>query len=111
MNNIVYSSDPDYIERCPVCDEPLEQCICQDKKPIGKSSDTIYIQRERKGRKGKTVTTIANLEGDLKAIQKELQKLCGAGGTVKNNIVEIQGDQREKIQKYLEQRGFQVKLK
>jgi len=111
MNNIVYSTDPDFKERCPNCDEPLDQCVCREKKPVGKGGDTVYIQRERKGRKGKTVTTIANLRGDLKALQKELQKHCGAGGTVKNSIVEIQGDQCLKIRKYLEQKGFRVKLK
>jgi translation initiation factor 1 len=70
----------------------------------------VYIKREVKGRAGKTVTTISNVGMELKRIQKELQRLCGAGGTVKNGIIEIQGDHREKIKVYLEKKGMPVKL-
>ena len=83
-----------------------------DDSSLGNSAlDTIYIERDRKGRKGKVVTVISGLKGDLKALQKELQKQCGAGGSVKNNTIEIQGDHRDKIALILQEKGYKVKLK
>jgi translation initiation factor 1 len=109
MGKIVYSTDPQWRERCPVCSEAIDQCICSQDE-TGPTQQTVYLARDRKKRKGKTVTTITNLKCDLRSLQKELQKHCGAGGTVKNGIIEIQGDQRTKIQKYMEQKGYKVKL-
>jgi translation initiation factor 1 len=109
-NSIVYSTDPDYRSRCPVCDEFEDDCNCQKNSQNVKSGTIINIRREVKGRRGKTVTTIANLRQEPKKWQKELQKLCGAGGTLKYGVIEIQGDHREKIKTYLIQQGFQVKF-
>ncbi|HMY40653.1 MAG TPA: stress response translation initiation inhibitor YciH, partial [Marinagarivorans sp.] len=69
--------------------------------------------RERGGRKGKTVTIVTGLPGDAAALAQiatTLKKFCGTGGTVAGDNVEIQGDHREKIKSYLEQKGFKVKL-
>jgi translation initiation factor 1 len=103
---IVYSTDSDWQETCPDCNEPIAGCICSLKKAPTGLSNTVYIKR----RGGKTVTTLSNIGEDAKNIQKELQRLCGAGGTVKKGIVEIQGDHREKIKRYLESKGLRVKL-
>ncbi|UAA40132.1 stress response translation initiation inhibitor YciH [Paraneptunicella aestuarii] len=73
----------------------------------------IRIRRETKGRKGKGVTTITGFDlsdDELKLLAKDLKKLCGTGGAIKGDVIEIQGDNREKIKSTLEQRGFQVKL-
>ena len=73
----------------------------------------VRIRREVSGRKGKGVTTIAGLEmldADLKKLAKSLKQLCGTGGSVKNGIIEIQGDHREKILESLESQGHTVKL-
>lgn len=73
----------------------------------------VRIRREVSGRKGKGVTTIAGLDltnTELKALAKTLKQLCGTGGSVKNNVIEIQGDHREKIRTALEQQGHTVKL-
>jgi translation initiation factor 1 len=108
-DSIVYSTDPQWKEKCPVCDETLDHCVCATEPDKSQSSGIIYIQRDRKGRKGKTVTLISNISSDRKMMQKELQKLCGAGGTIKNDIIEIQGDHREKIRTYLQEKGYTVK--
>ncbi len=71
---------------------------------------TAYIERDRKKRRGKTVTVIRNLKGDLSGLKKELQKHCGAGGSLKNNEIEIQGDHRDKIAAYLREKGFKIKF-
>jgi len=110
MDKVVFSTDPNWKEKCTICKNPIDECICLKNENISTAHQTAYIARDRKKRRGKTVTTVANLRGDLKALQKELQKHCGAGGTVKNGIIEVQGDHREKIHNYLRQRGYNVKM-
>lgn len=73
----------------------------------------VRIRRETKGRKGKGVMTINGLllkEKELKALAKELKKLVGCGGAVKDGIIEIQGDKRDVIKAHLEKKGHTVKL-
>lgn len=73
----------------------------------------VRIRRETKGRKGKGVMTISGLLLDAKALKilaKDLKKFCGCGGSVKNGIIEIQGDNREAIKGFLEKKKFTVKL-
>lgn len=73
----------------------------------------VRIRRETRGRKGKGVTTVAGVPlqaAELKALATELKKLCGTGGAVKNDTIEIQGDHREKIRVLLESRGYNVKF-
>lgn len=73
----------------------------------------VRIKRETKGRKGKGVMTINGLlldEKSLKTLAKELKKLVGCGGAVKDGIIEIQGDKRDVVKAYLEKKGYTVKL-
>ena len=73
--------------------------------------------RDKKGRKGKVVTVVSGFtltEADLKALAKDLKNLCGAGGTIKSDstgqIIEVQGDHREKIAEKLESLKYKVKF-
>jgi translation initiation factor 1 len=78
-----------------------------------KGDGFIRMRRETAGRNGKGVTTLSGFElsdAELQTLVKQLKQLCGTGGTVKNWIVEIQGDQRDKLKAELEKRGFKVKL-
>jgi translation initiation factor 1 len=69
----------------------------------------VRVGRTKAGRKGKTVTLVTGLpEADLGAVATELKKLCGSGGAVKDGVVEIQGDHRDKIVARLEGR-YRVK--
>lgn len=73
----------------------------------------VRIRRETAGRNGKGVTTITGVpldEAKLKELAKALKVLCGVGGAVKDGVIEIQGDHREKLKAELEKRGFTVKL-
>lgn len=90
--------------------------ITSDKKNTDnapKGDGIVRIRRETKGRKGKGMTTITGVDlpdTELKKLAKDLKKLCGTGGAVKDGVIEIQGDNRDKIKQVLEQRGFNVKL-
>ncbi|SMF43513.1 translation initiation factor 1 (eIF-1/SUI1) [Alteromonadaceae bacterium Bs31] len=73
---------------------------------------TVRIARETKGRKGKGVTLVSGFDMDEKALKgmaKSLKQLCGTGGTLKLDVIEIQGDQRDKIAEYLQSKGHPVK--
>lgn len=84
---------------------------------IGKSlppeQQTVYLHRESKGRAGKGVILLKGLaltEADLTSLAKTIKQACGSGGTVKDGVIEIQGDQREKIAEILRKLGYKVKL-
>ena len=73
----------------------------------------VRLLRDRKSRGGKTVTLVAGLSGTpaaLNALASDLKRLCGTGGTVRGEVIEIQGDVRERIKGELERRGYTVKL-
>lgn len=86
----------------------------QQKAQTAAAGDGIVrIRRETKGRKGKGVTTISGLAlgaDELKSIAAELKKLCGSGGSVKQGVIEIQGDHREQVKSALEKQGYTVKF-
>jgi translation initiation factor 1 len=82
-------------------------------KPAIKTDGIVRIRLETKGRKGKGMTTIAGVdlpEKELKDLCSQLKKMCGTGGAIKNSIIEIQGDNRDKIKATLEKLGHNVKL-
>lgn len=88
-----------------------------DKTPVAAPTpgpdSVVRLQRESKGRSGKGVTLITGLPldaGALKSLAKELKQLCGTGGTVKDGVIEIQGEQRERLKPFLEKKGFKVKM-
>ena len=84
-----------------------------ESKPTAISDGIIRISRETKGRKGKGVTLISGFDlapNDLKALAKKLKKSCSTGGTVKDGIIEIQGDHRDSLKSQLEKLGHSVKL-
>jgi translation initiation factor 1 len=84
----------------------------QESKDIQPYGDGVArINYESKGRKGNGVTTISGLyteDINLKTLTKNLKKNCGSGGSIKNNIVEIQGDHRIKVREYLKKEGHPV---
>jgi translation initiation factor 1 len=99
--NIVFSTDSNF----------RNEEHSGDSHTTNNKDQAAYIERDRKSRGGKTVTVISNLKGDLKALKKELQKLCGSGGSAKNNTIEIQGDFREKIGDYLQSKNIKIKYR
>ena len=112
MSRVVYSTETGRL--CPRCSRPVSSCQCQKQQKNTISGDgTIRILRETKGRKGKGVSLITGLPltaSELKKLAKEIKQSCGAGGAVKDGVVEIQSDQREKIQQLLKQKGYDAKI-
>jgi translation initiation factor 1 len=70
----------------------------------------VRLLRDRKGRGGKTVTLVAGVPGPLDGLASDLKRLCGTGGTVRGDVIEIQGDVRERVKAELERRGYRVKI-
>jgi translation initiation factor 1 len=112
MSRVVYSSQTGRL--CPHCSHPVARCQCQKQQNNTIRGDgTIRILRETKGRKGKGVSLITGLPlaaSELKKLAKEIKQSCGAGGAVKDGVIEIQSDQREKIQALLKQKGYNAKI-
>jgi len=107
--SLVYSTDSGRI--CPDCRQPVAACQCGKKvQPAG--DGIVRVSRETKGRKGKGVTLVKGLamdEAALTALGKQLKAACGSGGTVKDWVIEIQGDHVERVMEFLTTAGHKVK--
>ena len=82
-------------------------------KSLPPHEQTAYLHRDSKGRGGKAVTLVKKLilsEEDLKELTTKLKQICGSGGTVKEGIIEIQGEHRKKIAEALKKMGYKVKI-
>ncbi|MFM8368658.1 MAG: translation initiation factor [Chloroflexota bacterium] len=74
---------------------------------------TAYLHRESGGRGGKVVSVVKNLiltDDDLKALAKKLKQECGTGGTVKDGLIEIQGEHRQRMAEVLQKLGYKVEI-
>ena len=117
-SRLVYSTETGRI--CTECGKPVSACSCKKKKsikaeqPTGYPNDgTIRIQREVKGRKGKIVTAVfgVTLENEeLQKFAKTLKRRCGAGGSVKDGVIVIQGDHRQTLLDEIKKHGYTAKL-
>lgn len=106
---LVYSTDSGRM--CPVCRQPVAACVC-GKKAIPVGDGIVRVSRETKGRAGKGVTLVKGLALDaaaLTATGKQLKAACGSGGTVKDGVIEVQGDHCERVIEFLKQQGWNVK--
>jgi translation initiation factor 1 len=78
-----------------------------------KQPEPVVLKIDRSGRAGKTVTLVDGLrmhpDGKLELLSK-FKKRCGAGGTLKEGKLEIQGDQRILLKTELENLGYRVKV-
>lgn len=109
-STLVYSSEHGRI--CPGCEQPVAKCRCKAGKAAPAGDGIVRVGRETKGRGGKTVSTISGLplnDEGIKALASELKHRCGTGGTVKDGVVEIQGEHRDLLVAELQKRGYKVK--
>jgi len=118
-NPLVYSTEIGRI--CPECIKPASECSCKRKKAVKADTQpagnpkggTVRIQRELKGRKGKTVTAVIGVPLENRELQmfvKTLKRRCGAGGSVKDGVIVIQGDHRQTLLDEIKKHGYTAKL-
>ncbi len=109
MSGLVFSTDSGRM--CPACRQPVGACLCKSAtSPLG--DGIVRVSRESKGRGGKTVTLTRGLaldEAALAVLGKRLRTACGTGGTVKDGVLEVQGDHVERVIALLQAEGFVVK--
>ena len=120
---IVYSTGIGSL--CPNCHRPVDECVCP-RATLGGSKGTpgaatsggagrggtVRVGREIKGRAGKGVTTVTGLplpSAEIESLATRLKKRCGSGGTVRDGVLEIQGDHRDIIVAELVKLGWAAK--
>jgi len=109
-NPTVYSTERGRI--CPKCGNPVASCTCRKPAARPRGDGITRVQRESKGRKGKTVTLVTGApltEKELRELLSALKRVCGAGGALKDGVIEIQGDHRDTILEALQKRGLPAK--
>jgi len=109
LGGLVYSTEVG--RTCPVCRQAIASCTCNaPKQPAG--DGVVRVSRETKGRAGKGVTLVRGvplMEPELVALGKQLKAACGSGGTVKDGVIEVQGDHVVRVMQLLQEQGFKVK--
>ena len=111
VGGLVYSTEAGPM--CPVCRQPLANCRCKAAAAAVPAGDgSVRVSRETKGRGGKAVTLVRGLALDAAALAetgKSLRTACGAGGTAKDGVLEVQGDHVVRVIEWLRAQGFVVK--
>jgi translation initiation factor 1 len=109
--SIVYSTGVGRI--CPGCRRPIADCVCKDERGRSqRAAALIRVSRQTQHRAGKGVTIITGLPLDqtaLESLATDLKRRCGSGGTVRDGVVEIQGEHRDTLVAELIRRGFDAK--
>ncbi len=109
---LVYSTSVGAI--CPGCAQPVDNCVCRKikKAAVLNTGGVVRLRYETKGRKGKGMTLITGLplsESGLLDLAKQLKQRLGTGGSVKDYVIELQGDHREQAAQELSRMGYLVK--
>lgn len=107
---LVYSTEGGRM--CPQCRHALAACICKTAPKPAAGDGLVRVGRETKGRGGKAVTLVRGLaldEAALAALGKRLRSACGAGGTQKDGVIEVQGDHVDRLLALLQAEGWRVR--
>jgi translation initiation factor 1 len=110
---LVYSTDSGRM--CPDCRQPLAACLCKLQaraRQLAQGDGVVRVSRETKGRGGKAVTLVRGVALDdtaLAALGKQIRTACGSGGTVKDGVIEVQGDHCDRVLALLLAAGHKAK--
>jgi translation initiation factor 1 len=107
---LVYSTEAGRM--CPTCRKPIATCVCASKGSAPAGDGIVRVSRETKGRGGKAVTVVRGLALDaasLVKIAQQLKSTCGSGGTVKDGVIEVQGEHCDKVIALLKAQGHAAK--
>jgi translation initiation factor 1 len=105
-HKLVYSTNPEIFMKKA---EPAPVNPGNRLPPLGQA---VKVRREKMGRAGKTVTVVYEFQSSdlqLQALGKDLQKFLGTGGTVKDQRIELQGDQLARVLAKLQALGYKPK--
>ena len=106
---LVYSTESG--RTCPGCRRAVAECVCNRARPVPAPAQ-VRVSRETKGRGGRCVTVVRGLplrQEELTALAKRLHTACGSGGTVKDGVIEVQGDHCDKVMASLAAEGMTPK--
>ncbi len=114
---VVWVTGAGQVRYCSKCGQPEGECRCREERRMGASSAVprdgfVRLALDRKQRRGKSVTIISGLPGNLAqltALAQEFRRLCGAGGSLKEGNIEVQGDHRDKVEARLLALGYKIK--
>jgi translation initiation factor 1 len=107
---IVYSTGIGTL--CPNCRRAVRECVCPKGAPGAAKPAIVRVGRETKGRAGRGVTTVSGLplaQAELVELSAKLKRRCGSGGTLRDGVIEIQGEHRDAIVAELLKLGWQAK--
>ncbi len=107
---LVYSTETGRM--CPSCRQPMADCRCASASAVPAGDGIVRVSRETKGRGGKAVTVVRGVALnaiELAVLGKKLRAGCGTGGTVKDGVIEVQGDHCDRVIEALKKDGFTVK--
>ena len=107
---LVYSTELG--RTCATCRQAIAACLCRARSSSPQGDGSVRVSRQNKGRGGKTVTLVSGLSLQaeaLAALGKRLRNACGAGGTLKDGVLEVQGDHVERVMVLLQREGWSVK--
>jgi len=110
-SHLIYTTDLGPV--CPDCGKPQKNCVCRQakRKIVPETSGKVRVRYETVGRKGKGVTLISGLplnQESLLTLARGLKQQFGTGGAVKDFVIELQGDQREKVIQALRKLGYSL---
>lgn len=108
-SNLVYSTESGRM--CPACRQQAAACACKA-VPVIKGDGVVRVSLQTKGRGGKSVTLVKGLALDAAALAqlgKQLRTACGSGGTVKDGVIEVQGEHCDLVMATLAKLGHQPK--
>ena len=109
-SGVVYSTEKGRL--CPTCTKSAEACLCKHAAKQVSGDGIVRLRFEKKGRKGKGVVLISGVplqDDELKQLAKQLKQQLGTGGSVKQGVIEIQGEHLPTIKAALVARGYTVK--
>lgn len=110
-DTLVYSTETGRV--CPGCGQGTSSCACQSKAKSAVVGDgSVKVSLQTKGRGGKSVTLVKGVPLDAMALAvlgKQLRAACGAGGTIKDGVIEVQGDHVDLVLAALVKQGYRPK--
>jgi len=110
LGGLVYSTDSGRM--CPACRQAIADCVCAQARAAPAGDGTARVSCDTKGRRGKAVTVVRGLaleQAEMADLARALKTACGVGGTLKDGVIELQGEHVERVLAELAARSLRAK--